>query len=63
MPITVHNGETLNDVALVMEEHIFINCKVTNCRLIYSGGTVEFSNTKFEKPCGASVAQRNIRFN
>lgn len=48
MPITVHNGETLKDVAFVMEEHIFINCKVTNCRLIYSGGTFEFSNTKFE---------------
>jgi hypothetical protein len=51
MPITVHNGETLKNAAYVVEEHIFINCKLTNCRLIYSGGSFEWTNTTFEN-CG-----------
>lgn len=48
MPITLHNGETLKNTCFAMEEHIFINCKLSNCRLIYSGGTVEWTNTTFE---------------
>jgi len=48
MSITLHNGETLKDAAYILEEHIFINCKLTNCRLIYSGGHFEWANTQFE---------------
>src|SRR5208283_3251722 len=48
MPITVHNGETLKNATYVVEEHIFINCKLTNCRLMYHGGSFEWANTTFE---------------
>jgi hypothetical protein len=48
MPITVHNNENLKNAAYVIEEHIFNNCKLTNCRLIYTGGSFEWVNTTFE---------------
>ncbi len=48
MPITVHEGDTFVATTFVIEEHIFINCKLKNCRLYYSGGTFEFVNTNFE---------------
>ena len=48
MPITVHEGDTFIASAFVVEEHIFINCKLKNCRLFYSGGTFEWVNTSFE---------------
>ena len=48
MPMTVHEGDTIIAATLVLEEHIFINCKLKNCRLYYSGGTFEWINTTFE---------------
>jgi hypothetical protein len=48
MPITVHEGDTLIASNFVVEEHIFINCKLKNCRLYYSGGPYEWQNTSFE---------------
>lgn len=48
MPITLHQNESLKNAAYMVEEHIFINCKLSNCRLIYSGGVFEFVNTTFE---------------
>lgn len=48
MPIILHQNETLKNAAYAVEEHIFINCKLTNCRLIYSGGAFEWANTTFE---------------
>ena len=48
MPITLHQNETLKNAAYMVEEHIFVNCKLTNCRLIYSGGVCEWANTTFE---------------
>jgi len=48
MPITVHEGDTITSSTFVVEEHIFINCKLKNCRLYYSGGTFEWQNTSFE---------------
>jgi hypothetical protein len=48
MPITVHEGDTLTAFTFVLEEHVFINCKLKNCRLYYSGGTFEWVNTTFE---------------
>jgi hypothetical protein len=48
MPITVHDGDTFMAATFVVEEHVFINCKLKNCRLFYSGGTPEWVNTSFE---------------
>jgi len=48
MPITVHEGDTIIASTFVMEEHVFVNCKLKNCRLFYSGGTFEWVNTTFE---------------
>jgi hypothetical protein len=48
MPITVHEGDTIIASNFVVEEHIFINCKLKNCRLYYSGGPFEWVNTSFE---------------
>lgn len=48
MPINVHEGETIINATLVVEENIFVNCKLQNCRLYYSGGSFEWANTNFE---------------
>ena len=48
MPITVHENDTIMGSTFVVEEHIFINCKLKNCRLFYSGGAFEWVNTSFE---------------
>jgi hypothetical protein len=48
MPIAVHEGDTIMASNFVVEEHIFINCKLKNCRLFYSGGAFEWVNTSFE---------------
>jgi hypothetical protein len=48
MPMTVHNNETIKNANYVLEEHIFNNCKLVNCRLFYSGGSFELGNTTFE---------------
>jgi hypothetical protein len=48
VPITLHQNETLKNACYALEEHIFINCKLTNCRLYYSGGAFEWANTTFE---------------
>ena len=48
MPIFVHENENLKNSSYVIEEHIFYNCKLTNCRLYYNGGAFEFVNTTFD---------------
>jgi hypothetical protein len=48
MPITVHNNETLERLALRLEEHVFINCKLIECRLFYDGGPFEWTNASFQ---------------
>jgi hypothetical protein len=48
MPITLHEGDTITAATFVIEEHVFINCKLKNCRLYYSGGSFEWQNTSFE---------------
>jgi hypothetical protein len=48
MPITVHNNESLNNGAYRIEEHIFNNCKLTNCLLAYDGGPFQWMNCTFE---------------
>jgi hypothetical protein len=44
-------NEELQDQSFILEEVIFINCKLKNCHLIYSGGEFEWVNTSFEG-CG-----------
>jgi hypothetical protein len=48
MPMTVHEGDTIMNSTFVVEEHVFLNCRLKNCRLYYSGGTFEWVNTTFE---------------
>ena len=48
MPITVHKQENLKNAAYRLEEHIFIECKLTNCHLFYDGGSFQWSNCIFE---------------
>jgi hypothetical protein len=48
MSITIHNNETLKNTAYRVEEHIFNNCKLTDCQLFYDGGPFQWVNTSFE---------------
>ncbi len=48
MPVFIHQNETLKNAACALDEHMFYNCKLTNCTLVYSGGSFEFVNTTFE---------------
>ena len=57
MPITVHNNETLKNVAFRLEEHVFNNCKLTNCHLFYDGGPFQWINCSFEN-CQWSFRER-----
>lgn len=57
MPITVHQNESIMASNMVLEEHYFVNCKLKNCRLFYSGGGYEFLNTTFEN-CAWTFVER-----
>jgi hypothetical protein len=48
MPVTIHNNETLKGVAIRLEEHVFINCKLINCSVFYDGGPFQWTNTFFD---------------
>jgi hypothetical protein len=48
MPVNIHHGETLKNAAYRIEEHVFNNCKLTNCDLFYDGGSFGWTNTTFE---------------
>jgi hypothetical protein len=48
MPYFIHNNENLKNAVYALDEHAFINCKLSNCTLVYSGGTFEFMNATFE---------------
>jgi hypothetical protein len=48
MPITVHEGDTIIAANYVVEENVFHNCKLKNCRLFYSGGAFEILNCSFD---------------
>jgi len=43
-----YEGKTLNKATFVMEECFFINCVLTDCDVFYSGGDVEWVNTRFD---------------
>jgi len=60
MPITIHNNENLKNAAYLIEEHVFNNCKLTNCQLFYDGGPFQWANTSFENcTWGFREAARN----
>jgi len=48
MPVTIHTNEEIRSTALKIEEHIFRNCRVINCVLVYDGGPFEWANTSFQ---------------
>ena len=48
MPYFIHNNESLKNAVYPLDEHAFFNCKLTNCTLIYSGGSFEFVNMQLE---------------
>src|ERR1035438_7837914 len=48
MPYFIHNNETLKNATYALDEHAFFNCKLTNCTLVYSGGSFEFVNLQLE---------------
>ena len=48
MPISVHENQTIKHADMRLEEHVFVNCKLVNCRLFFDGGTFHLVNTSFE---------------
>lgn len=44
----VHEDKTLSDQSFVLEEVVFIRCRLKNCDLFYSGGDFEWTETHFE---------------
>ena len=48
MPIQVYTGETIKAATYVVEETVFHNCKLIDCRLYYSGGPFEIVNCSFQ---------------
>ena len=44
----VYNAENLSDQSFVLEEAVFIRCRLKNCDLFYSGGDFEWVETNFE---------------
>lgn len=46
--IKVYEDKTLNDQSFVLDEVIFMRCRLKNCDLFYSGGDTEWVETNFE---------------
>jgi hypothetical protein len=46
--IKVYEDKTLNDQSFVLDDVVFIRCRLKNCDLFYSGGDSEWANTAFE---------------
>jgi len=45
--MTVIENQEISRKSFILEEVSFINCKLTNCHLFYSGGEFEWINTTF----------------
>lgn len=43
-----YHGKILKDESFILDEVVFIDCKLANCHLFYSGGDFEWTNTTFE---------------
>ena len=48
MPYYIHQKETLKNAAYLLDEHAFFDCKLSNCTLIYRGGSFEIVNLTLE---------------
>lgn len=48
MPITIHKNEEIKGAAFQVEEHIFHDCRLINCALVYDGGSFSWSNTSLQ---------------
>jgi hypothetical protein len=46
--MTKYDNKQMSKATFVMEECFFVNCVVTDCDLFYSGGDVEWVNSRFE---------------
>ena len=46
--MTVLTGKTFHGENFELEEVVFIDCKLKNCHLFYSGGDYEWANSTFE---------------
>ena len=47
--MTVYEDKEFDGAAFVLEESIFIRCKLTNCHLFYSGGDYNILDTIINK--------------
>jgi hypothetical protein len=43
-----YEGQKFSKVAFVAEDSYFVNCVLTDCDLFFSGGEMEWANTRFE---------------
>jgi len=46
--IKVYEDKTLNDQSFILDEVVFIRCRLKNCDLFYSGGDYEWIETGME---------------
>jgi hypothetical protein len=46
--MTKYEGKTLSKAVFVLEDSFFIHCAISDSDLFYSGGDVEWVETKFE---------------
>lgn len=44
----MHRDETIDGQTLKVEEHVFKNCHLVNCFLVYEGGPFDWQNTSWE---------------
>jgi len=46
--IKVYEDKNLNDQSFIIDETVFIRCRLKNCDLFYAGGDYEWIDTNFE---------------
>lgn len=46
--IKIYEDKNLNDQSFVLDEVVFIRCRLKNCDLFYSGGDCEWLETHFD---------------
>jgi hypothetical protein len=46
--IKVYEDKALNDQSFILDDVVFIRCRLKNCDLFYSGGDYEWIETHFE---------------
>ena len=46
--IRVYEDKNFSDPSFVLDEVVFLRCRLKNCDLFYSGGDTEWAETNFE---------------